>query len=448
MVKNMAEGNPLKLIINFTIPLLLGNLFQQTYNMVDAIIVGRYVGAGALASVGASSSVQFMVLGFCMGCCAGFAIPVAQQFGAKDYTTMRSYIFHSGILCVAIAAILTGLCAIFCPQILHLMKTPDEIYSGAYNYFFIIILGIPFSILYNFLAGILRAVGDSRTPFIFLVISTVTNILLDLLLIICFKMGCSGAALATISSQAISGILCLILINKRFDLLKLQKSDMKFKGKNFVTCITMGVPMGLQYSITAIGSMVLQASNNSLGEVYVSAFAAGSKIKQFAMCPFDALATAVSNFCSQNLGALKFDRIRKGLKTGVIIGIIYGIIVGIITNLFGYSLSMLFVKKSETEVLVNSALYVAHLGLFFWAIGILNCCRMTIQGIGYAGVSIFSGVLEMIARIVVSLVFVPEFHYTAITFADQCAWLVACIYCVPMVIILINRQERRLSGTK
>lgn len=445
MVKSMTEGNPLKLILNFTIPLLLGNLFQQTYNMVDAIIVGRYIGANALASVGASSSVQFMVLGFCMGCCAGFTIPVAQQFGAKNYDRMRSYIFHSGVLCVILAIIMTSVCAILCPQILHLMKTPDKLYANAYNYFLIIVLGIPFSLLYNLLAGILRAVGDSRTPFIFLAVSTVSNILLDLLFIIVFKWGCAGAAGATITSQAVSGILCLILINKKFDILKLKRSDMKLDGRNMLTCVTMGIPMGLQYSITAIGSMVLQASNNKLGEVYISAFAAGSKIKQFAMCPFDALATAVSSFCSQNLGAVKFDRIRKGLRTGIVIGVIYGIFIGVVTNIWGYGLSSLFVKRSETEVLLASALYVGHLGLFFWAIGFLNCCRLTIQGIGYAGAAILSGILEMIARIVVSFVFVPKFGYTAITFADQCAWLVACAYCIPMVFVLIRRQERKCA---
>lgn len=446
MTKSMTEGNPLKLILNFTIPLLLGNLFQQTYNMVDAMIVGKCLGANALASVGASASTQFLVLGFCMGCCAGFAIPVAQQFGAREYSRMRSYIFHAILLTAAIALIMTTFCSVFCPQILHLMKTPDNIYKDAYEYLLILFLGIPFTLLYNLLAGILRAVGDSKTPFLFLVISTILNIALDLIFILIFHWGCAGAAAATITAQAISGILCLILIYKRFDILIVRPQERRFEGKILKRCLIMGIPMGLQYSITAIGSMVLQASNNSLGSVYISAFAAGSKLKQFAMCPFDALATAVSNFCSQNLGARQFDRIRKGLRTGMAIGVLYGLVMGLMLNLWGYDLSMLFVKAEETEVLKASALYVGHLGLFFWALGLLNNCRLAIQGIGFAGISIVSGILEMIARIAVSMIFVPKYGYTAITFADQCAWITACLYCVPLVFILINRCQRESDG--
>ncbi len=444
----MTEGNPLKLILSFTLPLLLGNLFQQTYNMVDAMIVGRCIGANALAAVGASTSVQFMVLGFCMGCCAGFAIPVAQRFGAKDYSLMRSYIFHAGLLTTLIAVFMTSLCVIFCPNILHLMKTPENIYGSAYAYLLIIFLGIPFSLLYNLLAGILRAVGDSRTPFIFLVISTILNIILDLLFIIVFKLGCAGAAAATVTAQAVSGLLCLLLIYKKFDILKVQKNERKLNSNTLRVCLLMGVPMGLQYSITAIGSMVLQASNNKLGEVYISAYAAGSKLKQFGMCPFDALATAVSNFCSQNLGAIKFDRIKKGLNTGITLGVLYGIFIGIVLNIWGYELSTLFVDSSEVDVLNASALYVAHIGLFFWAIGFLNTCRLTIQGIGHASIAIISGVLEMIARILVSTIFVPKFGFAAITYADQCAWIAAILYCVPLVYILIDRKEKKYCKTQ
>ena len=442
MVKNMTEGKPLKLIWEFTIPLLLGNLFQQTYNLVDAMIVGRCIGSRALAAVSASSSVQFMVLGFCMGCAAGFAIPVAQRFGAEDYKGMRSFIYHAGILTAVLAVLMTTLCAIFCPQILSLMKTPDTIFDWAYDYLFVIFLGIPFSLLYNLLAGILRAVGDSRTPFLFLVVSVVLNIALDLVFILVCHWECMGAALATITSQAVSGILCLILILRKVEILKLRREDRKFHLRTLGTSIAMGVPMGLQYSITAIGSMVLQASNNSLGDVYISAFAAGTKLKQFAMCPFDALATAVSNFCGQNLGAKRYDRIRQGLWTGIIIGVCYGLVIGLVLNLWGYQLATLFVKKEEVAVLTAAALYVGHLGLFFWAIGFLNCTRLSIQGIGYAGLSIISGILEMIARIAVSLIFVPRFGFTAITFADQCAWLAACAYCIPMVFFLIRKRER------
>ena len=317
MTNRMTEGNPLKLILTFALPLLGGNLFQQLYNIADAAIVGKFLGSNALASVGASSSIQFLVLGFCIGICCGFAIPVAQRFGAKDLKEMRSYIFHSYLMTLFFAVFLTAACVICCHGILHLLKTPKNIYGNAYRYLLIIFFGIPFTLLYNLLAGMLRAIGDSRTPFFLLVCSTILNIGLDLLFILVFGWGCAGAAIATISAQGISGILCLLVIIKRFPILNLKKADLVYQGQKMKTLTTMGIPMGLQYSITAIGSMVMQSANNGLGSVYVSGFTAAMRIKQFAMCPFDALATAVSTFVSQNYGAGRFDRIKKGIKQGI-----------------------------------------------------------------------------------------------------------------------------------
>lgn len=442
MTKNMTEGNPLKLILQFAIPLILGNILQQTYNIVDAAIVGQYLGSNALASVGASSSVQFLVLGFCIGICCGFGIPVAQRFGANDIKTMRDDIFHAAVITAGFGVVLTLGCVLLCPQILHMLKTPDKIYDGAYIYLLIIFCGIPFSLLYNLLSSILRAVGDSKTPFMFLAISTILNILLDLLFIVACGWGCAGAAAATITSQAVSGILCLILIWKKVDVLHLSGENCHIQGKIVRMMLTMGVPMGLQYSITAIGSMVMQSANNGLGETYVSGFTAGMRIKQFAMCPFEALATGVSTFAGQNLGAGKYDRIKKGIKQGVLVGVIYGAVIGIVVILFGRNLSMLFVKKSDTAVLDASGKYLRCLGMFYWSLGFLNVCRMTTQGIGYSGRAVFSGAIEMIARIVVSLVFVPMYGFTAICFADQSAWLSATIYIIPTLVICMKKIKR------
>ena len=254
---------------------------------------------------------------------------------------MRSCIFHAGFLVVVAAVILTVVCSLLCPQILHLLSTPDDIYQNAYYYLLVLFLGIPFSLLYNLLSGILRAVGDSKTPFMFLVFSTVLNIVLDLFCIVVLKWGCAGAAIATITAQAVSGILCLVYIRKHFSILRLSGSDCKIKGSMVQLMLMMGVPMGLQYSITAIGSMVMQSANNGLGSVYVSGFTAGMRIKQFAMCPFDAIATAVSTFCSQNLGAARFDRIKKGLRDGIAAGILYGIFAGLVLIFWGGILSRL-----------------------------------------------------------------------------------------------------------
>ena len=442
MVKSMTEGKPLPLILQFAFPLLIGNLFQQTYNIVDAAIVGRYLGTEALASVGASSSVQFLVLGFCIGICCGFAIPIAQRFGAKDYRLMRVYLFHGAVLSAAAAVILTLLCAVFCPQILHLLSTPENIYAGAYQYLLIIFFGIPFNLLYNLLSCVLRAVGDSRTPFIFLAIATALNILLDLVCILGLHWGVAGAAAATITAQAVSGLLCLFYILRKVPLLHIQREECRMDGHVTKTMFAMGVPMGLQYSITAIGSMVMQSANNSLGSVYVSAFTAAMRIKQFAMCPFDAIATGVSTFCGQNLGARKPDRIKMGIRQGVTVGVLYGLCAGLVLIFFGRSLSLLFVSAGAADVLDASGRYLRCLGYFFWSLGILNVCRMTTQGLGFSGRAVFSGAVEMAARIFVSLAFVPVFHFGAICYADQSAWISACLYIVPVCIGCVKKISK------
>ena len=443
--KSMTEGSPLILILQFAFPLLLGNLFQQTYNIVDAAIVGQFLGANALAGVGASSSVQFLILGFCIGICAGFAIPIAQRFGAGDMRSLRKYIFHGAVLTLAFALILTISCSLLCHGILRLLRTPEDIYSDAYIYLLVIFLGIPFTLLYNLTAGILRAIGDSRTPFIFLAVSTVANIGLDIFCITVLKWGCMGAAFATVTSQAVSGILCLIFIIKKMKFLIPKKEDRTVRRSYVASLLEMGLPMGMQYSITAIGSMVMQSANNSLGSVYVSGFTAGMKIKQFTMCPFDALATAVSTFCGQNYGAGNVPRIRRGVKLGLLIGVLYGIFAGLILIFFGRTMSLLFVSSDSTAVLDASAQYLRALGFFYWSLGVLNVSRMTTQGLGFSNLTIFSGVTEMVARILMSIFAVPAFGYAAICFTDQSAWLSACFYIVPVCFACINKIDKRLS---
>lgn len=446
MTKKMTEGNPLSLILAFAVPLFIGNLLQQTYNIIDAAIVGQTLGAKALASVGASASVQFLVLGFCIGMACGFGVPIAKSFGAGNMKEMRSHIFHAMFLTGITAAILTVGCALLCPQILHLLSTPDEVYQGAYQYLLVLFLGIPFTLLYNLLSSILRAVGDSRTPFLFLAFSTVLNVLLDLVCILVLKWGCAGAAIATITSQAVSGILCWGFIQRHFETLKVKKEDCRIKGSGIRIMLVMGVPMGLQYSITAVGSMVMQSANNGLGSVYVSGFTAAMRLKQFFMCPFDAIATAVSVFCGQNLGAGKMERIKKGLRQGVMAGVGYGVCAGLVLIFAGRGMCHLFVKSSEGEVLDAAAKYLSCLGIFFWSLGILNVCRMTTQGLGYSGRVIFSGVMEMLARVVVSMVFVPWYGYTAICFADQSAWLSACVYIVPICLWCLRKISREIDS--
>ena len=445
MAKSMTEGRPFRLILQFALPLLVGNLLQQTYNIIDAAIVGRVLGADALASVGSTSSVQFMVLGFCIGCCTGFGIPVAKCFGAGRLDRMKHYIFSGAALTGMVAVVLTALCVFLCPWILQILSVSEELYGNAYRYLLVIFLGLPFTLLYNLLAGILRAVGDSRTPFVFLVVSAGLNVVLDLLCIVGFGWGCAGAAIATVASQAVSGLLCLFFIYKKVSLLHPGRENCRLEGDVSKELLSMGLPMGLQFSITAIGSMVMQSANNGLGSVYVSGFTAALKIKQFTMCPFDAIASSVSVFCGQNLGAGRLDRIRQGVREGLVIAVSYGILAGLILIFGGRMLSMLFVGGEAAKVLDAAAKYLRCLGYFFWSLGILNVLRLSIQGLGYAGRAIFSGVVEMIARSTVSLCFVGAFGFTAICFADQTAWVSACLYLLPVYCLTIRRTAGKLA---
>ena len=342
--------------------------------------------------------------------------------------------------------ILTALCSVFCPQILHMLSVPEDIYDNAYAYLLIIFLGMPFTLLYNYLSSILRSVGDSRTPFMFLALSAILNIFLDLFCIVVLKWGCAGAAIATITAQAISGILCLVFIGKKMNLLWLSKAHRAANKDAVSELLMMGIPTGLQFSITAIGSMVMQSANNGLGSVYVSGFTAGMKIKQFTMCPFDAIGTAVSVFCSQNLGAKQPDRIRKGLKQGMAVAVGYGLLAGLVLIFAGRPLSMIFVSKSSADVLDASAKYLRCMGYFYWSLGILNTTRMVTQGLGYSTRAVFSGVTEMLARTIVSLGFVGTFGFTAICFADQTAWITACLYIAPTCVFCIKKATKSIMA--
>lgn len=445
MQKSMVEGNTLKLILNFSIPLLLGNLFQQFYNVVDAAIVGQTLGSKALAAVGASSSVQFLILGFCMGICQGFAIMVSQSYGAKRYDEMHTYIFVGAIWTAIAALVITVLVVAFCADILHILQVNHEIFNGAYAYLVVIFAGIPFTLLYNYLSAILRAIGDSKTPFFFLAFSAFLNIGLDFFCILVLHWGCAGAAIATIFAQAVSGILCLLLIAFKVNILHIPKSSRYFDKKHSTKLLVMGVPMGLQFSITAIGSMVMQSANNALGTIYVSGFTAGMRIKSLMMCPFDALGAAVSTFLSQNYGAQKLDRIYDGYYKGVIVGVLYGAFACVVMVFFGRILSMMFVSASEAQVLDASALYLRRMGYFYPILGILITTRMSVQGLGYSGRAMLAGFVEMIARCVVALCFVPIFKFNAITWADQTAWVSATLVLIPLWIITIKTIKKKMN---
>lgn len=439
--KEMTSGASFPLILNFTLPLLLGNLLQQTYSLMDAAIVGKYLGINALASVGASTSVVFLILGFCTGCCSGFSIPVAQKFGARDYVTMRRFISVSlkisGVMSVALAIITSLLCAF----ILRTMQTPENIFGGAYIYLLITFIGIPCTFYYNLLSGIIRALGDSKTPFWFLLLSAVLNIILDLFCIIVLGWGVAGAAIATVFSQGVSSVLCYIYMNRKYEILKTTPSERRFRSDIARQLLGIGVPMGLQFSITAIGSIMLQSSNNALGTACVAAFTAAMRIKMFFMCALDSLGIAMATYSGQNYGAGKPVRIWQGIKSSYVMMLVYVAAINIVIWCFAEKFALLFIDPSETEVIKDTALFL-HINLsFFPLLGSLIILRYTIQGAGYTKLAMFSGVSEMVARIMVSLVVVPLFGYLGVCYGDPTAWLFANLFLIPAFIYVYRRLK-------
>lgn len=429
--KDMTEGSPMKLIIQFAVPLLFGYLFQQFYSLVDTVIVGRFLGVNALASVGATGSINFLIIGFCMGVCNGFAIPVAQCFGAKDETSLRKYVANGVWLSGIFAIIMTFIVTILCRDILIWMKTPSDILEGAYQYIVIIFIGIPVTYLYNMLSGIIRSLGDSKTPVLFLTLSSVLNILLDLFCIIELHMGVAGAAVATVISQGVSGILCFLYMKKKFTILKLTKEDWTLHPYYIKNLLNMGVPMGLQYSITAIGSVILQSAVNTLGSLAVAAVTAGSKIGAFFCCPFDAMGSTMATYGGQNVGAGKLDRLGKGLRSCIVLGSSYAILAFLFLLFFGKNLAVLFIEPDQMEILSNVHLYLLLNSGFYIPLALVNIIRFLIQGMGFSRFAILSGLFEMIARTLVACLFVPIWGFQGACLANAVAWLFADLFLIP-----------------
>lgn len=429
--KDMTSGSTMKLILGFAVPLLMGMLFQQVYSLVDTIIVGRFLGVSALAAVGATGSINFLIVGFCQGICNGFALPVAQRFGAKDYDGLRKYVGNSAVLTIIFGGAITLITVIACRPILELMQTPADIIDLSYHYIVVIFAGIPAIMLYNILSAYLRSLGDSITPVIFLVLSAGLNIGLDLLFIVTFHWGVFGAAFATVLSQAVSGILCLILIIKKFDLLHLKREDWKLDWGYSRYLLIMGLPMGLQYSITAIGSVILQASVNTLGSTAVASMTAGSRISMFVVCPFDALGSTMATFGGQNVGAGRLDRLGRGLRSAVILGAIYSALILVVLIFFGRNLILLFVSAKEAAVIAQAKQFLVTNAAFYLMLALVNIVRFLIQGMGFSGFAVFAGVFEMVARTLVGLVFVPIFGFTAACSANPLAWIFADCFLIP-----------------
>ena len=443
--KELTEGAPLPLILNFTFPLLLGNILQQTYSLVDAVIVGRFLGINDLAAIGASTSVVFLILGFCNGCCSGFGIPVAQKFGARDYESMRRYVSVSLQIATVMSVAIALITSLFCADILRSMQTPDNIFKGAYYYLLVTFIGVPCTFFYNLLSSIIRALGDSKTPFWFLLFSTILNIVLDLFCILVLKWGVAGAGIATVVSQGISALLCYLYMYKHFPVLQGTADDRRFRLPIARNLLYIGVPMGLQFSITAIGSIMLQSANNALGTACVAAFTAAMRIKMFVICAFESLGIAMATYTGQNYGAGKPERIWQGIKASTRLMLIYAVFTFALLIMASERLALLFVDATETEIIKDTALFLHVSCFFFPVLGLLCILRYTIQGAGFTNLAMLSGVSEMIARTAVALFAVPAFGYLAVCFGDPTAWIAADLFLVPAFVYVYRRLKKQLK---
>lgn len=445
MMKDLTEGKPLKLVLSFAFPLLLGMLFQQFYSFVDTAIVGRYLGADKLAAVGATGSLNFLVIGLCLGFCSGFAIPIAQAFGAKNEHEVRRSAWHAAVLCAVLSLVFALASTLLCKPLLRLMNTPEEILESSAGYIRIIFAAIPCCVLYNMASGILRSLGDSRTPVLFLIMASLINIALDIILIVYAGMDVAGAALATAISQLAAGVGCLIVIIRKFPILKMTNKDRQFSLKRAKSMLNIGLPMGLQFSITAVGSLVVQWSVNGLGVNAVAAVSAAVKLSMFFACVFDALASTMATFAGQNIGARKPDRVRQGLRSASAAGIIYCVVALGVVLLFGDKMLGLFIDSGENAIVMELAFqYLKINAAFYIPLLFVNIVRLCIQGMGYTRIAMFAGLCEMVARTAVALAVVPATGFIGACFSNPAAWVMADLFLFPCYFRLMRSLHGRL----
>ena len=425
LTKDMTSGSPVKLILLFSIPLLIGNIFQQLYSMVDTIIVGRFVGVDALAAVGTTGSLSFLVNGFIIGLTSGFSVLISQKFGARDEVGLKKATASTLVLSLIATVIITIVSMSFAKPLLNLMNTPDNIMDNAYSYIIIIYAGTAVTVAYNMFASVLRALGDSKTPLYFLIIASVLNIVLDLVFIINFNMGVAGAAYATVISQGISSILCLIYTYKKYKILRLEKEDFKIKRKMYKKHLKIGIPMALQFSITALGIVIVQSALNVFGSIVIASYTAASKVLQIVMQPAISFGVTMATYCGQNLGAKKYNRINEGIKRGIQISIITSIIAGLVLMFGGKYFVSLFIDNPDATVLAYAQECLNYSAIFFIPLGLIFIYRNALQGMGQSFVPMMAGVYELTARAIIAFTLPKFIGYTGICLSDPIAWIAA-----------------------
>lgn len=441
---DMTSGSPVKMILSFTFPIFIGNVFQQFYNMADAVIVGKFVGTQALAAVGSTGTIMFLIYGFVVGMTAGFTVLTAQKFGAGDMKAMRQTVAGASILSLVVGLILTAAFMILMKPWLMAMNTPADIFADAYAYIMIVSAGILAQMLYNLLASVLRALGNSKVPLYFLILSALLNIVLDLVLIIVFHMGAAGAAVATVVSQGVSGLLCLIYIVKCVPVLRMSRDDWRPSGYLLKTQMRIGIPMALQYSITAIGTMMVQSSLNILGSTLVAAYTAAGKIEQVVSQAYVALGTTLATYSAQNIGAGDVPRIRQGFRATTWIGVIYSFAAAALVMTVGKYMTYLFVSEDVELIMDSVDLYLKCAGSLFIPLAIVNIYRNGIQGLGYGLLPMMAGVAELVGRGVMSVIAAQQKSYLGVCLASPAAWVLAALLLIAMYCYVIRIDLKKI----
>lgn len=442
---DLTVGKPLFQILRFALPLVLGTLFQQLYSFADTVIVGRCLGTDALGAVGTTYSLNFLILGFVQGACVGFGIPVAETFGAKDQGGLRKYLFNGALLCAVLSVVFTLFTTLMAGPLLQLIHTPEELYADAVLYIRIIFLGIPATVLYNYASSVLRAMGDSQHPFYFLLAASVLNIGLDYLLIVSMGMGVDGAALATVLSQLLSGGLCAFWFFTR----TAKQEELTFRGQSSLLSAGhckrlayIGFPMGFEYSVSAIGAVIMQDAINLLGSTAVAAQTAGEKIRQMFTLPMESVGMAMATYVGQNHGAHRTDRIKQGIKDGCMIQLTYCVAAWVVIFFVKPYAVGLVLGDADPAVTAGAIQYLAIMSMLFCFHGLLMIFRNTLQGLGYSVQAIISGVGELIGRSLGGLLAVKTgLGYVGICLSNPFAWGLAMLYCMFMVRRVLKREE-------
>lgn len=445
--KDLTVGSPWKNILYFCVPILISNIFQQLYSMVDTIIVGKTISLSALAAVGCTGSISFLVIGFISGITSGFGVLMAQFFGAKDEENFKRSVGTCCVLSLIVAVVVTAIAVPTARPLLRLMRTGDDIIEDAHSYIVTIYWGIIATIIYNMSAAMLRAIGDSRSPLIFLIIASLLNIGFDFLCILVFKMGVMGAGVATVASQLLAGVACVIYGLKKYEILRISKRHLRWNSTFAWKHVKVGLPMALQFSITAVGIMSVQSVLNSMGTLTVAAYTAASKIDSIAQQPFIAMGAAMATYCAQNYGAHKFERIKKGINIGVILIVIFSAVGFLLVFALKVPLLKLF-SDDYASIQSQAELYLYINAGTYLLLGLIHVFRNAIQGMGFSAVTMLAGVTELIMRVIAAFVFAGLFGYIGVCFANPSAWLGADVILLSIFVFIYKKHIRPALKTE